>query len=149
MGKLRSKLTYVYDLARKHLRRNAERQANLYNRRKHGETFIVGDLVWYANKLRKKGLSPKLQPKWRGPCLVIKMYNDVLAEIKLSMKKSIIVHTDLLKPCHSTHLPVWLKRTGNPTDERRVILMTQTCGMYWGFPLSILSWAILSSPKLF
>ena len=110
VAKLKSKLTYAYGLARKNLKKNAERQINLYNRRKHGETFAAGDLVWYANKLRKKGLSPKLQPKWRGPCLVLKMYNDVLAEVKLSVKKSVVVHTDLLKPCHSVNLPAWLKK---------------------------------------
>ena len=108
--KLKSKLMYAYTLARKNLKKGAERQMNLYNRRKHGESFNLGDLVWYANKLRKKGVSPKLQPKWRGPCLVTKVYNDVLVEIRLSLKKSTVVHTDLLKPCHSVNLPTWLKK---------------------------------------
>ena len=101
--KLKNKLTYAYSLARKSLKKAAERQTSLYNRKKFGDTFTAGAAVWYANKLRKKGVSPKLQPKWRGPCVIRKMYNDVLAEVQLSPKKSIVVHTDLLKPCLSTH----------------------------------------------
>ena len=108
--KLKNKLTYAYELARKSLKKGAERQASLYNRRKFGENFDVGTPVWYTNKIRKKGVSPKLQPKWRGPFLIIKVYNDVLVEVKLSMKKSIVVHTDLLKPCLSKNLPPWLKK---------------------------------------
>ena len=69
-----------------------------------------GDLVWYANKLRKKGISPKLQPKWRGPCLVVRKLNDTLVHIQVSAKKSLTVHTDLLKACYSTRRPRWLKR---------------------------------------
>ena len=106
--KLKAKLTYAYEMARKNLKKNAERQFRLYNKNLHGDKINAGDVVWYANKLRKKGISPKLQPKWRGPCLVIQKHNDVLADVKLSAKKSIIVHTDLLKPCHSRQLPKWI-----------------------------------------
>ena len=108
--KLQDKLSYAYQLARSTLKKNAERQQRLYNRECYGATYHPGDLVWYMNKLRKKGVSPKLQPKWRGPCLVTKMYNDVLAEIALTAKKTIVVHTDLLKPCHSRSPPAWLNR---------------------------------------
>ena len=108
--RLKAKLTYAYEMARKNLKKSAERQFRLYNRNLYGEPIETGDIVWYANKIRKKGISPKLQPKWRGPCLVVKKLNDVLAHIKLTAKKSVTVHTDLLKPCHSRQLPRWLVR---------------------------------------
>ena len=108
--RLKAKLTYAYEMARKNLKKSAERQFRLYNRNLYGEPIETGDIVWYANKIRKKGISPKLQPKWRGPCLVVKKLNDVLVRIKLTAKKGVTVHTDLLKPCHSRQLPRWLVR---------------------------------------
>ena len=108
--KLCDKLTYAYGLARVNLKKNVARQHKLYNTSHHGETFQVGDLVWYANRLRKKGVAPKLQPKWRGPCLVTKKHNDVLFGVQMSAKKIQNVHSDLLKPCHAVNPPSWLKR---------------------------------------
>lgn len=108
--KLRKQLEYAYDLARVSLKRMAERQGRLYNRGTFGDRIQVGDVVWYANKLRKKGVSPKLQPKWRGPCLVTCMHNDILAQVQLSSRKTTTVHTDLLKPCFIKNLPGWIKR---------------------------------------
>ena len=107
---LQTRLTQAYDLARLHLRESAARQKKYYNFKAHGRTFQVGDSVWFANKLRRKGISPKLQPKWRGPCLIVKKFNDCLVHIQLSCKKSMTVHTDLLKPCYSQKLPGWFKR---------------------------------------
>ena len=107
---LQSKLTEAYKLARLNLKSSALRQKKYYNAHAHGSSFQVGDSVWYANKLRKVGVSPKLQPKWRGPCLVVKRYNDCLVHIQLSAKKSVTVHTDLLKSCYSTKLPGWFRR---------------------------------------
>ena len=108
--KMQKKLTYAYELARMNLRKSAERQSKYYNKSRHGSNFSLGDLCWYANKLRKKGVSPKLQPKWRGPCLIIKKLNDTIVHIQLSAKKFLTVHTDLLKPCHSPRRPRWLKK---------------------------------------
>ena len=107
---LRSKLSYAYEVARSNTKKNVERQFKYYNRKQHGPEFSVGDLVWYQNKLRKKGVSPKLQPKWRGPCLVTRKFNAVLVEIQLSPTKKNTVHTDLLKECHSLRLPSWLRK---------------------------------------
>ena len=107
---LRSKLSYAYEIARTNMKKNTERQFRYYNQKQHGDEFCVGDLVWYQNKLRKKGVSPKLQPKWRGPCIVTRKFNDVLFEIQTSSTKKTVVHSDLLKPCHSTKLASWLRR---------------------------------------
>ena len=107
---MQSRLSQAYRLARLNLRRSAERQQKYYNERVHGSSFAVGCAVWYANKLRKKGVCPKLQPKWRGPCLVIKKYSDCLLQIQVSCKKSLTVHVDLLKACYSTRFPGWFRR---------------------------------------
>ena len=81
------------------LNRTAEKQTWLYNQSTFEESMKAGDVVWYANKLQRKGVTPKFQPQWRGPCLFTKMHNEVLAQIQLSSRKSITVHTDVLKPC--------------------------------------------------
>ena len=107
---LRSKLSHAYEVARSNTKRNMERQFRLYNQKQHGSEFSVGDLVWYQNKLRKKGVSPKLQPKWRGPCIVTRKLNNVLVEIQFSATKKTTVHTDLLKECHSLKFPTWLRK---------------------------------------
>ena len=108
--RMQKKLTYAYGMARMNLKKSAERQSRYYNKSKHGCQFNLGDLCWYANKLRKKGVSPKLQPKWRGPCLVVKKFNDTLVQIQVSSKKTLTVHTDLLKRCYSPKRPRWLRR---------------------------------------
>ena len=110
VSKLKAKLTYAYELTRKKLKASAERQKRLYNRTKHGEEMQLGQAVWYVNKLRKKGVSPKLEPKWRGPFIIVRKHNDVLVEIQMTARKFTTVHTDLLKPCFAAKLPGWLKR---------------------------------------
>ncbi len=108
--RLKKKLIYTYQLARSKLKSGTERQQTLYNRKQTSDSYKAGDVVWYANKLRKKGVSPKFQAKWRGPCLVLRVHNEVIAEIQLSSRKHMTVHIDLLKMCYSTKLPSWLKR---------------------------------------
>ncbi len=108
--RLKQKLQYCYELAGRQLKKGAEKQKRLYDKGVYGEKFEVGDIVWYANKIRKKGESPKLSPKWKGPCLIHKLHNDVLAHIQLSNRKYVTVHTDLLKKCFSKKLPGWVKR---------------------------------------
>lgn len=108
--KLRERLTYAYRMARENLRRSAERQKKLYDRKKTSATYREGDPVWYLNKIRKKGVTPKLQPKWRGPCVIVRMYSDVVAEVQLSARKSVTVHVDMLKPCYSVRRPSWLTK---------------------------------------
>ena len=108
--KMRDRLNYAYSLARTTLRRSVERQKRLYNQRMYGQPIQKGDIVWAAIKLRKKGVSPKLQPKWRGPCLVTEVYNDVVVKVQLTPKKASNLHVDLLKPCHVKRWPAWLRK---------------------------------------
>ena len=118
---LQTRLTQAYQLARLNLKKSAERQRKYYNERAYGTAYDVGSAVWYASKLRKKGVCPKLQPKWRGPCLVTKKFNDCLVHIQISCKKSLTVHVDLLKPCHSSKFPGWFRR------RRRQVLDSAEC----------------------
>ena len=76
--KLQKQLQFAYEMARVALKRTAEKQIWLYNQSTFGEIMKTGDMVWYANKLCRKGVTPKFQPQWKGPCLITKMHNEVL-----------------------------------------------------------------------
>ena len=108
--KLKEKLRYAYELSRRTLRRSAERQRRLYNERVFGQPIKAGDIVWVMNKERKKGKSPKLQPKWKGPCFVSRAFNDVVVQVYVNPRKIVNFHVDLLKPCEVRKEPPWIKR---------------------------------------
>ena len=107
---LRERMETAHELARRHLRQSAVRQKKTYDAGVKGATFRAGELCWVASKILKKGVSPKLAPKWRGPGVVIRMYGDVTAEVQLSAQKRVKVHTDMLKPCSSEARPRWMTR---------------------------------------
>ena len=107
---LRERMETAHELARRHLRQSAVRQKKTYDAGVKGATFRAGELCWVASKIRKKGVSPKLAPKWRGPGVIIRMYGDVTAEVQLSAQKRVKVHTDMLKSCSSEARPRWMTR---------------------------------------
>ena len=109
-AKLRERLEYAYELARNTLRRTVERQKRLYNERVFGTPIQRGDIVWVALKTKRKGVSPKLQPKWKGPSLVIEKLNEVIAKVQLTPRKIVNLHVDMLKPCELRHVPQWIRR---------------------------------------
>ena len=54
--------------------------------------------MWYYYPRRQKGLSPKLQQAWRGPCTVVKRISDILYTVRLPDSKTCLtVHCDKLK----------------------------------------------------
>ena len=57
--KLQRQLQFAYEMARIALKKTAEKQARLYDWTTFGESMKAGGAVWYANKLRKKGVTPK------------------------------------------------------------------------------------------
>ena len=85
--KTRERLQYAYALTRKILKRSVEKQKKFYNERTFGSPIKVSDVVWCAEKTKKKGVSPKLQPKWKGPGLVTEAYNDVVVKVQFSKRK--------------------------------------------------------------
>ena len=68
--KLQNQLQFMYEMACIALKKTAEKQARPYTQSTLGKPMKAGDVVWFANKLRKKGVTPKFQPKWKGPCLI-------------------------------------------------------------------------------
>ena len=106
---LHERMTIIYDLVRDH-------QQNMYHsKRKDCDTssnfhhYEVGDLVFVRDSTRSKGLSPKLQPNWRGPGIIIRKLSDLVFDIRLNQKgTSKILHHDRLKPYASDEVPRWV-----------------------------------------
>lgn len=106
---LKARLHQCFTEVRQHLRRAAERQKRYYNLHAHGDQHSRGDLVYLKETTRKKGVSPKLAPKWRGPYIIAARFGTVY-EVLVSPTTTKVYHFDLLKKCHSDSPPAWIKR---------------------------------------
>ncbi|XP_057691272.1 uncharacterized protein LOC130915330 [Corythoichthys intestinalis] len=111
-------LNEVHSLAREHLRTAQARQKKMHDLRAKEHSYNVGDLVFLKDDTKKKGMSPKLQPIWKGPLIVAARRGPVLYEIQ-GPKRSIIIHHDRLKPYNSDVIPVWVSR------QRSILLQRQ------------------------
>ena len=64
--------------------------------------------MWLHDMSRKKGVSPKLQLKWKGPYLIVSQLSDVVFRVQASPRgKCIVVHSDRLKPYQGVELTKW------------------------------------------
>jgi transposase InsO family protein len=116
---LRRNLEDSFQDVREALSAYGERQRRYYDLRTRGEELKIGNVVYMMDKNRKKGVAPKLSPRWKGPFLVIQKCGTVY-EVQTSQKTSKLAHFDLLKLCHKEELPPWLtrarKRLGSSGD---------------------------------
>ena len=101
---LRDSLEAAHHLARTHLQAAQRRQKDFYDRRVAGSPFSVGDRVLLSSTAVKRGLSPKLHPKWRGPYIVLAKINDVNYRVQLAtgQGRHQVVHFNRLRPCNFT-----------------------------------------------
>ena len=91
-----------FQAVREHLGDVQLRQKRRYDTKKWGQPYTEGDDVWLYVPARKRGLSPKLQHFWQGPCKIVKQISDAVYRIKrLDTGKKFLVHFDRLKPCYS------------------------------------------------
>ena len=60
VAKLQESLSKAYTVARKHVAGKQERQAEVYNKKVHGQPHQVGTLVWVLNPQVPRGKSKKL-----------------------------------------------------------------------------------------
>jgi hypothetical protein len=109
---LRQRLLLAQERAGEQLKLSARRQKNLYDRKVSGDPIVVGEFVWLQNSACRKGLSPKLQPKWNGPHLVVTKLSDLVYRIQQNgpQGKMKVVHYDKLKPYRGKQLKSWLPR---------------------------------------
>ena len=68
--------------------------------------------MYYMDSTRKIGKSPKLKSDtWRGPCVVVNRFSDIIYEIKAQQKgRTKVLHHDRLKPFLSDEIPEWMRQ---------------------------------------
>ena len=101
----RQTLQEVHTLARANLKLSGESQKRNYDLRQSRTKFKfeVGQSVWYYCPMKRKGISPKLQTQWYGPCKVKKQISDLLYVIETPRTlykkvQDIVVHCNKLRP---------------------------------------------------
>uniref|UniRef100_A0A3B1ITE9 Gypsy retrotransposon integrase-like protein 1 n=1 Tax=Astyanax mexicanus TaxID=7994 RepID=A0A3B1ITE9_ASTMX len=94
---LMSSLELAHRLARSNQSAAGQKQKRAYDTRCFGDPLAVGARVWLYNPQRKKGLCPKLQSAWVGPCLVLSRLGEVVYKIRWG-RRTMIVHRDRLAP---------------------------------------------------
>ena len=108
---LENKLTEIHDYARTRLDISSYQMKRLYDRVTYFHQYDEGDIVWYHDPRRTKGISPKLQRPWTGPMVIIKKINDCLYKIqKQPRSPPKVVHHDRLKPYTGNDKPTWYKQ---------------------------------------
>ena len=99
--KLQKSLDYAYGLVRDTLGDVQMRQKTLYDKKVHGEPYVVGDRVWLYSSVVPKNSHRKLHHPWTGPYTISEKLSDVNYRIQLTSnpQKTSIVHFDRLKHC--------------------------------------------------
>lgn len=108
---LKERMQKCFAEVRNTLKIFGERQTRYYNLKGHGDELQPGQLVYAREKTRRKGVSPKLAPKWRGPFVVVKRFGTIY-DVQTGPHKTKILHFDLLKKCHRDikDVSAWMRR---------------------------------------
>ena len=73
--------------------------------------------MWLHDPAKKKGVSPKLQLRWKGPFLIVSKLSDVTMRIQMSPRaKPMVVHDSNLAMVYS-------RKSGN--GENRLTLKSK------------------------
>ena len=96
-------------IACEHLRKYAMRNKEIYDTKLHVHNHCTVDVVWYVNEVWIEEISPKLQPTYLGPCLIVRKLNDLIFEMQLSRNgKTRVVHHNKLIPFKGEAYPKWI-----------------------------------------
>ena len=115
---LRVRLQQAYERAEICTGKSAMRQKKNYDRKTNHPGLKEGDFVWLFDPSKKKGVSPKLQLRWRGPHLIVTQLSDVVFRIQASPRaKTVVVHADRLKPYNGEKLTSWTWERPPPKSD--------------------------------
>ena len=106
--KLRKNLQKAHERAQASTGKAAVHQKTHYDRKTHSHGLKEGQFVWLHDPSKRKGLSPKLQLRWKGPFLIVTQLSDVVFRIQASPRsKPMVVHADRLKPYEGEEKDRW------------------------------------------
>lgn len=121
---LQNRLQTAFDLVKKHITKEHQRQKEFYDHKIHGKPYIAGDLVWLHSPVPKRESCRKLHHPWTGPFKVLKQLSDTTYRIQhlYSNRQRKVVHFDRLKPCtnmitHTDNQRQLLQDCAQPTEN--------------------------------
>ena len=112
VNKLQHIMKQVHTLARENLLSSQMRQKRDYDVKLKVVSYEVGDLVYVIDSAKTVGVSPKLQPVWKGPYVISRVISPILFVVA-GRNKTFVLHHDRLKPCGDRDVPFWLRRKRN------------------------------------
>ena len=122
VAKLREKMTQAHKIVRSTIQQDCNRQKRDFDTSRNFNKYEQGGLVYVRTNIKKKGLSPKLQPNWEGPFIIVRKISDLIFEIRSSQAgRTKVIHHDRLKPCvcDSDIIPTWMKTLQNRLQVSR------------------------------
>ena len=106
---LQSNIQKAPSLAHRHLNEQALRHKDIYDSKLVFHQYEEGEVVWYLNEARIKGLSPKLQATYLGQYLITQKLNDLVFKIQVSkFGHTRVVHHNKLKRFEGKAYPKWI-----------------------------------------
>ncbi|XP_025760781.1 uncharacterized protein LOC102083194 [Oreochromis niloticus] len=104
--RLQDRLDSAHSYARAQLAKAGLRQKRNYDITTKGRHFRAGELVWVYSPKRKKGLCPKLDSSWLGPCSVLERVGEVVYRVQLPPRgRKVVLHRDQMAPYRGQSLP--------------------------------------------
>jgi transposase InsO family protein len=115
-------MMFAWRKAREHIGRTQRRMKRDHDRKSYDPGISIGDIVFVENtKRRKKKLSAKILPLFKGPMLVIGKINPVVFWLQYK-SKIIAEHYNKIIPDNTGFFPPWLLKLraklfkGDPKD---------------------------------
>uniref|UniRef100_A0A8C2FFZ9 Gypsy retrotransposon integrase-like protein 1 n=1 Tax=Cyprinus carpio TaxID=7962 RepID=A0A8C2FFZ9_CYPCA len=81
---LANTLSTVVEAVKRHQAKASGQQKETFDLRANLQFYSVGEKVWVRNKVKKKGICPKLQRRYRGPYKILERISDVLYRMVLA-----------------------------------------------------------------
>ncbi|XP_033752145.1 uncharacterized protein LOC117335960 [Pecten maximus] len=109
---LQQRLWDVHNNAREQMIAASDKQKRKYDHRANQFHYDIGQAVWVRWKLKRRGISPKLDVRWEGPYLVVSQVSDLIYKVQKNPTSRIrTLHHDLLKPYQGEHYN-WFRQPG-------------------------------------
>ena len=116
------RMTSAYRLARENTLDAQKKQKELYDQKITTQQYRIGDRVYLANSVVRRGHVKKLTHGYMGPYRIINYFPGLVYEIKSPTEsKSQLVHLDRIKPCRETY-PWDALEIERPENEEPAVL---------------------------
>lgn len=135
-------LSTVLEAVKRHQARASEHQKIYFDFKAQCQYYEVGELVWLKNKARRKGVSPKLQKRFKGPYRIVERISEVLYRIQPEGgTTNSVVHFNHLKPSVGSvfsgsdggHVETVADQENSPIPTRRKRDKSLRFGSSWVF----------------